>query len=59
MQDGEEAESSAEMTRIRSDLEEGPASCLEQQTVKHPRILECERREIRGDREDHMSIGNR
>lgn len=58
VQDGEKSDTHAEPFRIGRHFGKGLGDGVEQDPVDNPRILKSERRQLMGQREDHMSVGN-
>jgi hypothetical protein len=56
VEDGQEAETSAEVARRSRDLQERLTGRTKEQTINHARILKCERCEQIGKRENDVRI---
>ena len=54
-----EADVSAEMFRIGSNLQQGLGTGAKQQTIENLLVVEHQSGQLMREREDHMHIGNR
>ncbi len=54
----EEADLGAEAFRSASNFDQGLGAGAKQQGVNEPLVLECEGRQLVGEREDHVSVGD-
>jgi hypothetical protein len=57
VKDAEKADLGAEILGIRGNFGQGVGAAAEQQTVDHVFVLQGQRRQLMGEREDDMSIG--
>src|SRR5450759_3072427 len=57
VEDTEKADLSAEMLGVSGNLNQCFSTAAEQQTVDHCLVLQGQRRQLMGEREDHMRIG--
>ena len=57
VEDTEKADLGTEMLGVRGNIDQGVGAAAEQQTVNHCFVLQGQRRQLMGEREDDMSIG--
>jgi len=54
----EKADPGAEVLGIGGDLQQRGGAGAEQQAVENPLVVECQWRQLMGQRENHMHVGN-
>ncbi len=59
VEDAEETDLGAEVPGIRGDLDQCLGAGAEEQSVDHFFVLQCQRRQLMGKREDDMRVGHR